>query len=470
MSFKSIFFYISFFCLSVSILAFINILYSAYFDYYLNIESYFITLFSALIIGLGLYFYGKKANRKINFISQLILIILVYFIVGFFISIPFYLSNDEISFLNSFFEAISGLTGTGFSIFENIKYLDPTLILWRSSSQWIGGLFFLFFLVLFFSNKNLNFKMTNLTYSGENNFMSEENIKNIILKILIFYSVISFILLMFLTFSGLRLFNSLNLSMTIVSAGGFLPTENLKDIILTNFQKIILILGLIFSMLNFYFLFNIFNKKKIFNEHKEDFYLLSLSTIFIILIYFIDFDIFNLIISVISSLSNSGITLVQEDKNLSLYFLFLTIIGGSLISNTSGIKLGRFYILLKITSAEIFKLISPNSVINKTIFNSEEKITDDYVKISFLIFISFFLSLFILSSFLVLDDIDFESSFKLAILTLTNTVNSEMYSLQNFNFNNLLTSSKISLIIFMIIGKIELISVFLIFKKLVFKD
>ena len=84
--------------------------------------------------------------------------------------------------------------------------------------------------------------MTNLTYSGENNFMSEENIKNIILKILIFYSVISFILLMFLTFSGLRLFNSLNLSMTIVSAGGFLPTENLKDIILTNFQKIILIL------------------------------------------------------------------------------------------------------------------------------------------------------------------------------------------------------------------------------------
>ncbi len=470
MSFKSIFFYISFFCLSVSILAFINILYSAYFDYYLNIESYFITLFSALIIGLGLYFYGKKANRKINFISQLILIILVYFIVGFFISIPFYLSNDEISFLNSFFEAISGLTGTGFSIFENIKYLDPTLILWRSSSQWIGGLFFLFFLVLFFSNKNLNFKMTNLTYSGENNFMSEENIKNIILKILIFYSVISFILLMFLTFSGLRLFNSLNLSMTIVSAGGFLPTENLKDIILTNFQKIILILGLIFSMLNFYFLFNIFNKKKIFNDHKEDFYLLSLSTIFIILIYFIDFDIFDLIISVISSLSNSGITLVQEDKNLSLYFLFLTIIGGSLISNTSGIKLGRFYILLKITAAEIFKLISPNSVINKTIFNSEEKITDDYVKISFLIFISFFLSLFILSSFLVLDDIDFESSFKLAILTLTNTVNSEMYSLQNFNFNNLLTSSKISLIIFMIIGKIELISVFLIFKKLVFKD
>ena len=150
--------------------------------------------------------------------------------------------------------------------------------------------------------------------------------------------------------------------------------------------------------------------------------------------------------------------------------MFITIIGGSLISNTSGIKLSRFYILLKITSAEIIKLISPNSVINKTIFNSEKKITDENIKISFLIFISFFISLFILSSFLVFDNIGFERSFKLSILALTNTVNSEMYNLQKLNFANLLTSSKISLIIFMIIGKIELISIFLIFKKILFKD
>ena len=141
-----------------------------------------------------------------------------------------------------------------------------------------------------------------------------------------------------------------------------------------------------------------------------------------------------------------------------------------MISNTSGIKLSRFYILLKITSAEIIKLISPNSIINKTLFNSEIKINEENIIVSFLIFISFFISLFILSSFLIFDDIGFERSFKLSILTLTNTVNSEMFNLQNLNFVNLLTSSKISLIIFMIIGKIELISVFLIFKKILFKD
>ena len=470
MNYRGISFYLSLFCFPVSILAFINILYSSYFDFYLSIESYLITLLFSLILGSGLIYYGKNADKKINFIDQLILIVSVYLVIGFLISIPFYKSNLQISFVNAFFESISGLTSTGFSTFSNVKYLDPTLILWRSSSQWIGGLFFITFLILLFSNKTFNYKMTNLTFVGDNSFKSEENIKNNILRIFILYSVLSFIVLVFLKISGIRLFNSLNLAMTLISNGGFLPLDNLSDIISSNFQKFILILALTMSMLNFYFLFNIFNKNTILKEHNEDIYLLVFSLIFVLLIYFNNFDILNLMISVLSSLANSGLTLTKSDNNLSLYFLFLTIIGGSLISNSSGIKLSRFYILIKITSAEIIKLISPNSVINKTIFNSKNKITDENIKISFLIFISFFISLFILSSFLVFDDLGFEKSFKLAILTLTNTVNSEMYNLQNLNFSNLLTSSKICLIIFMIIGKIELISLFLIFKKFFLKD
>ena len=470
MNFKSISFFLSLFCFPISFLAFINILYSSYFDYFLSIEAYFITLIMSLLLGLSLYFFGKQSSRNINFVEQIILIIFVYIVVGFLISLPFYLSNSQLTFVSAFFEAISGLTGTGFSVFNNIKYLDPTLILWRSSSQWIGGLYFLLFLILLFSSKAYNYKMTHLTFSGDSNFKSVDNIKDNILKIFIFYGVLSILILTLLNISGVRLFNSLNLSMTLVSGGGFLPSNNLSKIISTNLQKTILIFSLILSMLNFYLIFNIFRKKVLIKEHKEDIYLLSFSFILILLIYFNSFEGLNVIISVLSSLANSGITLIKNDYNLSLYFLLLTIVGGSLISNTSGIKLTRLYILLKISSAEIIKLISPNSIVNKTIFSSEKKITDDYIKVSFLIFISFFISLFVLSSFLVLDNIGFEKSFKLSILALTNTVNSEMYNLQNINFVNLLTSSKISLIIFMIIGKIELISVFLIFKKLLFKD
>ena len=312
--------------------------------------------------------------------------------------------------------------------------------------------------------------MNNLTYSGDGGINSENNIKNLLLKIFILYSILSFVIFILLNFSGVRMFNSLNLSISLVSTGGFLPTDSLEKIINTNFQKLILIFSLLISMLNFFLIFNMFERKIINREHKEDLYLIILSFIFIILIYFNVENRLDVAISVLSSLSNSGLSLLRDNINLSLYFILITAIGGSLVSNTSGIKFARIYILLKSASIEIIKLVSPNSITNKNIFESEKKINDENIKISFLIFISFFLSLFILSSILIFDNMNFEESFKLSILTITNTTNSEMYGIGKIDFSNLLTTSKLSLIIFMIIGKIELISVFLIIKKMFFMD
>ena len=470
MNFKSISYYLGLFCFPICILAFINILYSSYFDYFLSINSYFITLVLSFSIGSALLFLSKQSKKRINFIEQLTLIILVYVLTSFFIAVPFYLSNYQVTFINSLFEAISGVTGTGFSIFDNIKYLDPTLILWRSSSQWIGGFYFLIFLILIFSNKQFNYKMNELSYSGDGSINSENNIKDLLFRIFILYSVLSFIIFLLLNLSDIRMFNSLNLSMSLISAGGFIPTNSLDKIIQSNPQKLVLIFSLLISLLNFFLILNIFEKKIIIRDHKEDLYLLILSLIFILPVYLNNYSGLNIIISVFSSLSNSGLSLLNSESNLSLYFILITIIGGSLISNTSGIKFTRIYILLKTVYSEIIKLVSPNSVVNKNIFNSDKKITDDVIKISFLIFISFFISLFILSGILLFDSIDFEKSFKLSILTITNTTTSSMYDVEEVNFASLLTSSKLSLIIFMIIGKIELISVFLIIKKIFFKD
>ena len=470
MNFKRISYYLGLFCFPISVLAFINILYSSYFDYFLSINSYIITLIISFLTGSSLLFIGKKSEKTISFIEQLVLIILVYVVISFFIALPFYLSNYQVTFLNSLFEAISGTTGTGFSIFKNIKYLDPTLILWRSSSQWIGGLYFLFFLIIIFSNKQFNFKMIYLTYSGDGRINSESNIKDILTKIFILYSILTLVIFLLLNISEIRMFNSLNLSMSLISTGGFIPTNSLNNIIQSNAQKVVFIFSLLISMLNFFLLLNIFEKKIIIREHKEDFYLIILSIIFVLLIYLNNYSGLNIIISVISSLGNSGLSLINSDNNLSLYFILLTLIGGSLISNTSGIKFTRIYVLLKTSSSEMIKLISPNSVINKNIFGSEKKITDDNIKVSFLIFISFFISLFFLSGILIVDNINFENAFKLSILTITNTTISGMYGIQDMDFASLLTTSKLSLIIFMIIGKIELISIFLIIKKIFFKD
>ena len=187
MNYKAIIFYLSLFIFPLSGLAFLNILYSTYFDFFLSIQSYTITFFLSLIIGFFFYIYGKNSVKKITFYEQLLLIILVYFISSIFVSLPYYLSNYQITFVDSIFESFSGITSTGFSIFDNIKYLDPTLILWRSSSQWIGGLYFLIFLIIIFSNNQYNFRLNHLVYTGNMGSFSKSNTKNILLQIFLVY-------------------------------------------------------------------------------------------------------------------------------------------------------------------------------------------------------------------------------------------------------------------------------------------
>ena len=78
--------------------------------------------------------------------------------------------------------------------------------------------------------------------------------------------------------------------------------------------------------------------------------------------------------------------------------------------------------------------------------------------------------MFILSGILIVDNIDFEESFKLSILTLTNTVASDIYGMKGIEFGNLLLFSKVSLIIFMVIAKIEMLAVFILVRKFFFRD
>ena len=470
MNFKSISFFLGLFIFPISGLSFINILYSTYFDYFLNVESYIYTFFLTLVFGILFWFYGKNSIKKLNFYDQILLIILVYFFTAVFISLPYYFSNYQIIFVDALFESFSGLTSTGFSIFSNIKYLDPTLILWRSSSQWIGGLYFLIFLLIIFSNNQYKFKLNYLAYTANIGTFSSANIKSVLFKIFFIYTLLTILIFIILNIADIRLFNSLNLSMTIISNGGFLPTNNLNQIFSSD-NKYFLIIVLLIPMLNVFLIFNIFDKKKLINYHQEDLFLISF-IVFLSLIIFFTFNESSLndtVINILSSLSNSGITLTRSVDG-TLFFIILCIIGGSLISNSSGIKFIRIYILLKSASAEIIKLVRPNNVFNNSIFFSEKRIDNQSINLSFLIFISFFISLFILSSILVLDNISFEDSFKISILTITNTTNSSLYGLSNIDFINFLSSTKIFLIIFMIIGKIELISIFILIRNLILKD
>ena len=197
--------YIGLFSLIITVLSFFNIIYSYYFNLYLNQNSYIYSLILSLILGL-IFLIKKKDNYKITIYHKILTVISGYFILPLIISIPFYFSIYNISFLDSYFEAISGFTSTGFTIFYNIKHLDESLILWRSSSQWIGGLYFLFSIILLIDifDNNLKKSLTNFL-----SFNTSETLKQSS-KILILYTLLTFFmvgdkfLVIFLSFSSTR--------------------------------------------------------------------------------------------------------------------------------------------------------------------------------------------------------------------------------------------------------------------------
>tara|TARA_Y100000590_G_scaffold353004_1_gene405782 strand:- start:94 stop:1452 length:1359 start_codon:yes stop_codon:yes gene_type:complete len=452
-------------------MALINIFYSFYFSYLDNLGSYILVLVISLLIGLVFFKLGKKERDNINIYEQLLLIFLVYFLISFFISLPFYYSSYEVSFLNSYFESISGLTGTGFTIFKYVKNLDDPLILWRSSSQWIGGFYFLIFLVLIFSNKQINFKMLDFSFNLEKKINFSSNLINVTNRIFFIYLSLTVLIFLIFLISGIRLFDSLNLTMTVISSGGFLPTDSLNNIIKNDFQSLLLCFGFLISIFNFYLFYNLVLERDNIKEHREDIYILILLIVFSALFYFTnDINLSLVFINVLSSIATSGISTGGVPYNFTLYFIILALLGGSVLSTTSGLKFLRIYILIKAFFMEMYKLVKPNVMLNTKIMFSEKKINSDNIKISFLIFILFFLSLFVLSSVLLFDFIDFENSFKLSILTLTNTVASSIYGMEDIQFSDLFTLSKISLIIFMVIAKVELLAVFILVRKLFFKS
>mgnify|MGYP001245372584 CR=1 FL=1 len=461
--------YLSFFLILISIFSFLNIIYSYYFNLYLNLNTYYFSLIISAVI--GIIFYKIKTNiKKPSIFEKILTVLLGYILMPLILSIPFYLSIYNLSFLNSLFEAVSGFTSTGFTVFENIKHIDQGLILWRSSIQWIGGLYFLYSIIFLIDiyDESLKKSLTNFL-----SFNSSEILKQSI-KILLLYSGLTISIFIILNVLGIRSFNSLNLAMTIISSGGFLPVNEISSILINDFQIIIFSFLMLISFFSIFFTYNlIFLRNKNLNFFYEDIhlflYFIVVASIFFVFFSY-DANFTFSFLSLVSSISNIGISLQVDQANLNFIYILLVIIGGSFFSTSSGLRFLKIYSLTKYSINQILSFSRPKNVfMNKLVFSKINFDTKDINKY-FLTILIFVISLFSLTILLSLSNIQFEYSFKLAVLTLMNTVNSSAYGLSDFDFQNLHFLTKYFLIFFMIIGRVELLSLLLIAKKFLFKN
>ena len=462
--------YLSVFCGIVSLLSFLNIVYSYYLNLYLNLNTYIYTFIASILFTLIFYISKTNDKKKITIYEKILTILLGYFLLPILLTIPFYFSIYNLTFINSYFEAVSGFTSTGFTIFDNINHIDQSLILWRSASQWVGGLYFLFSIILLLDIFDHSFKKSLTNFIS---FNKAETLKQSF-KIFLLYSLITLGIFVILNIFEIRMFNSLNLAMTVISSGGFLPSNNLSNILINNSQIIMISMLMLTSFFSIFLTYNlIFTKNHNLNFFNEDihlfFYFLTLSIIFFVFFNFNN-NFSEVFLSLTSSVSNIGFSLDNNSSNLSFIFLILVMIGGSFFSTSSGIRFLKVYSLFKYSINEILSYSKPKNIfINKHLFSKEFFQLNEIYKY-FLTVIIFILSMLILTFLLTLSGIEFENSFKLSILTLMNTVNSSMYGLADFSFYNLHFFTKYYLIFFMIIGRLELLTLLIICKKFLFKN
>ena len=463
--------YLSFFFLLISILSIFNVIYSYYFNLYLSLNNYYFSFIISFFLAIFFYKinFGEK-NKRVAIFDKILTVFLGYILLPIILSLPLYFSIYNLTFLNALFESFSGFTSTGFTIFENIKHIDQSLIIWRSSTQWIGGLYFLFSIVYLIDIYDESFKKSLTNFLS---FNSSEVFKQVT-KVFLIYTILTFFIFIILNLIGIRSFNSLNLSMSIISSGGFIPVNDLDTILVNDTQVILFSILILISFFSIFFIYNLFSiRKKNLNFFYEDLHLLSYF-ISILIIFFLFFSFNNdftyNLLSLTSSISNIGLSLDFDQSNLNFVYIILVIIGGSFFSTSSGLRFIKVYSLLKYSLNQILSYSRPKNIfMNKLIFS---KINFEFEEINkyFLAVLIFILSLFLLTSLLSISGINFENSFKLSILTLMNTVNSSAYGLADLDFNNFHYFTKIFLIFFMIIGRIELISIMLIFRKFLFKN
>ena len=113
--------YLSFFCGLISILSFFNVIYSYYFNLYLNLNTYYISFISSIIIAI-LFYNLERVKDKTTILKNFNNLFWIFFIT-LNLSLPFYFSIYNLTFLNSFFESISGFTSTGFIFSKTLSTL-----------------------------------------------------------------------------------------------------------------------------------------------------------------------------------------------------------------------------------------------------------------------------------------------------------------------------------------------------------
>ncbi|MCX6325317.1 MAG: TrkH family potassium uptake protein [Bacteroidia bacterium] len=301
----------------------------------------------------------------------------IWVIFSLFGTLPFILSGSINSFGDAFFESMSGFTTTGATILTDIESLPHGILFWRSLTQWLGGIGIIFIsLSAFPFFRSINIQLTATEFSGQPTDKIHPRIKDAAKRLVTIYFLLTLAEVILLIFGGMPVFDAVCHSFSTLSTGGFSTRNDGIAAFTSPYIMIVIILFMFIAGTNLTLVYFGLkgNFKKIFGNNEFVFYTLICLIFALIgssvLYYKEGFSLGKAILDgafhVVSIITTTGF--YTQDYNLwgniiLITFFILMFTGGTAGSTSGGIKIVRLLLITKNSRQELKRLIHPNAFI-----------------------------------------------------------------------------------------------------------
>ncbi|MGL5694478.1 MAG: TrkH family potassium uptake protein [Peptostreptococcaceae bacterium] len=440
-----------------------------------NTYEYFIkSILISIFIGVILTLVPSK-EQKIYTREGFIIVSLSWILISVLGALPFYISGEIPSFVDAVFETVSGFTTTGSTILTNVESLSKSMLFWRSFTHWIGGIGILVFLLAFLpQSKGENIYLMRAEVPGPivSKFVSKVNMNARILFVI--YISLSMFQIGFLLLGNMPIFDSIVTTFATAGTGGFSVTNtSIAAYNSAYIDMIISIFMIIFGInFNIFYLIYIGSIKEALKSEELKYYL-AIITFFTVMIAIniipsysnIGRALRDAFFQVSSIITTTGFVTVDYSvwPNLSKVLIILLMLMGACAGSTGGgIKVYRIITLFKSSINNLKHIFSPHSV--HSIKVDGEHVDDETVAVIQAYFFIYVVILILSMIILSFDYLDLVGMFTSVITCLSN-VGPGLGPIVGpiGNFSSLSDLSKITLIIDMLAGRLEIFPIIFIF-------
>ncbi|WP_087023591.1 TrkH family potassium uptake protein [Thaumasiovibrio subtropicus] len=417
---------------------------------------------------------GRRRTFRLGVRDMFLITTLVWTIASAFAALPFVFIN-HISFSDAYFETMSGITTTGSTVLSGLDSMAPSILLWRSLLQWLGGIGFIVMGVAILPMLNVGGMRLFHTESSDWSEKSAPRTKQVALHIVQVYIVLTFLCYLGYLVAGMSPFEAINHALTTLSTGGYSTSDGSMN----HFSSLAHWNAILFMFAGGlpFLLFIRALKRKTHHPITQDAQVRGFAKLTLLVGAIVAFSLHYQshytwldavrvgLFNVISVMTTTGFGLgdfTHWGAAMSVVFAFLMMAGACSGSTSGGIKLFRFQIATALFNRHMMQLIHPSGVFIQR-YNGE-KVTEGIVRSVIAFALVFFVTVIVTALLLALLGLDATTSLSGAITAVAN-VGPGMGNIigPSGNFASLPAMAKWILSLAMLMGRLEIITVLVLF-------